>query len=191
VRQALAYFPHTIWLWMMASQWAMIAEEEAFVGRCGYVGDELGSALVAARQVQRLMRLCFLQAKQYAPYSKWYGTAFKRLAAARDLLPILTGVRQANDWHERERYLTRAYTFVAEQHNALGITPPVDPSTRDYFGRPFQVLFSGRLVEALLAAIPDDHLKQLKTIGSVSQFSDSTAVYDDVGLAGKLQALYR
>jgi len=37
VRKKLSYFPHELWLWMMAAQWTMIAEEEAFVGRCGTV----------------------------------------------------------------------------------------------------------------------------------------------------------
>jgi hypothetical protein len=76
VRNKLAYFPRDIWLWLMAAQWTMIAEEEAFVGRCGYVADEMGSRLVAARQVQRMMRLGFLLEQRYAPYSKWFGVAF-------------------------------------------------------------------------------------------------------------------
>lgn len=79
VRKELDYYPRDIWLWMMAVQWTMIAEEEAFVGRFSNVGDELGARIIAARQAQRIMRLCFLMEKQYAPYSKWFGSAFKQL----------------------------------------------------------------------------------------------------------------
>jgi hypothetical protein len=52
------------------------------MARCGDVGDELGSRLVAARLIEELMRLCFLMEKQYWPYAKWFGTAFSKLACA-------------------------------------------------------------------------------------------------------------
>ena len=48
-REQLAYYPHDIWLYRLAAQRRRIAQEEAFVGRAGDVGDELGSQLVAAR----------------------------------------------------------------------------------------------------------------------------------------------
>jgi hypothetical protein len=46
------------------------------MARCGDVGDELGSRLVAARLIEELMQ------KQYWPYAKWFGTAFSKLACA-------------------------------------------------------------------------------------------------------------
>jgi hypothetical protein len=192
VRERLRYYPRDIWLWMMAAQWTMIAEEEAFVGRCGLVGDELGSAVIAARQVQRIMRLCFLMERQYAPYSKWFGTAFKRLEIAPALAPILENVLRASHWKEREGYLGRACTIVAEKHNTLDLTGELSSATRPYFGRPFRVLSAERFAEALREKIRDPELKALiPAIGSVSQFSDSTKVYDDVGLAAKLEHLYQ
>ena len=69
-RRRLGYYPRDVWLYLLAAQWARIAEEEAFVGRCGDVGDELGSRLVAARLVRDLMRLGFLMERTYAPYAK-------------------------------------------------------------------------------------------------------------------------
>jgi hypothetical protein len=45
--------------------------------RAGFVGDELGSALIGSRLVRDIMNLCFLLEKQYAPYPKWFGTAFQ------------------------------------------------------------------------------------------------------------------
>ncbi|MHB8647484.1 MAG: DUF4037 domain-containing protein, partial [Thermomicrobiales bacterium] len=79
-RKRLAYYPDEVWRTLLAAQWQRISQEEAFVGRCGEVGDALGSAVVAARLVREIMRLCFLMERQYAPYSKWLGTAFARLA---------------------------------------------------------------------------------------------------------------
>lgn len=114
LRMRFAYFPDDIWLWLMASQWKLIAEEEPFVGRTGMVGDDIGSRIVAARQVQRLMRLGFLLEHRYAPYSKWFGTAFKKLEVAPTLQPILESILAAAEWIERQNLLARAYTLMAE-----------------------------------------------------------------------------
>ena len=86
-RTRFAYYPQDIWKVKLASQWQRIAEEEAFVGRTGDVGDDVGSWIIAARLTRDLMRLSFLYARRYAPYSKWLGTAFARLPIAADLLP--------------------------------------------------------------------------------------------------------
>src|SRR5262249_55052583 len=79
IRAKLAYFPQQVWLYLLSAQWERISEEEAFVGRDGAVGDELGSRIVASRLVRDLMKLSFLMEKKYAPYSKWFGTGFSRL----------------------------------------------------------------------------------------------------------------
>ena len=85
MREKLAWYPHDVWLYLLASQWMRIAQEEPFVGRCAEAGDELGSRIVAGRIVRDLMRLCFLIERRYAPYSKWLGTAFARLDCASEL----------------------------------------------------------------------------------------------------------
>lgn len=102
IQERLHFYPHDLWLYLLAAQWRRISQEEAFVGRCGDVGDELGSRLIAARLVNDLMLLCFLMERQYAPYSKWFGTAFARLACANDLGPIFQQVMEAATWLERE-----------------------------------------------------------------------------------------
>ena len=81
VRAALAWYPQEVWLWLLACQWRRIDQEEPFPGRAAEVGDELGSRVLAARLVRDTMRLCFLLERRYAPYSKWLGTAFRRLDA--------------------------------------------------------------------------------------------------------------
>ncbi|MEM7029982.1 MAG: DUF4037 domain-containing protein [Chloroflexota bacterium] len=168
-RQKLAYYPNDVWRFMMASQWTKISQEEAFVGRCGDVGDELGSQIIATRIVHSLMRLCFMMAKQYAPYSKWFGSAFARLPIAERLQPSLTETLQAKTWKQREAGLIKAYQIVAETHNDLQITEPVSPDITDYYGRPYQVLFAGRFADALWHSITDPQVKQIKgPIGSVT-----------------------
>jgi len=72
----LRFYPRDVWLYLLAAQWVRISQEDPFVGRCGQVGDDVGSVLVAARLVRDVMKLCFLLEQQYAPYMKWFGTAF-------------------------------------------------------------------------------------------------------------------
>jgi hypothetical protein len=180
LRERLAYYPHEVWLLRMAAQWRRIAEEEAFVGRCGEVGDDLGSRSVAARLARDLMRLCFLQERRYAPYSKWLGTAFQRLGCASDVGPALAEALSASEWEARERALGVAYVAVARAHNALALTSPLDPAPRSYYDRPFQVIFAERFAAALVDAIRDPEARRLAAAtdlaGAVDQFSDSVSI---------------
>lgn len=176
LRRALRWYPHDVWLYVLACQWQRIAREEAFVGRAGEVGDELGSAVTAARLARDLMRLCLLMDRRYPPYGKWLGSAFARTAAGPRLSPVLTAALAATDWHTRERHLVHAYEIVAHQHNQLHLTDRVDPATRAYHSRPFQVLRADRFTTALTARITDPTLKDLPLFGAVDQFVDSTDV---------------
>lgn len=191
LRGRLSYFPHDVWLWLMASQWKMIAEEEPFTGRCGIAGDEIGSRIVAARQVQRLMRLAFLMEKRYAPYSKWLGTAFKRLSAADRLIPLFDQILNAWHWQARDEHLGTAYTLLAQRHNALDLTEPLSTGTTPFFNRPFHVISGERFTKALHELIRDPWLQSLPPVGSVSQLTDSVTMYDDVLLSKKLAILYQ
>jgi Domain of unknown function (DUF4037) len=191
VRRKFAYYPHDVWLCLMAAQWLKLAEEEAFVGRCGQTGDELGSAVIAARQVRILMRLCFLQERRYAAYSKWLGKAFAQLDCAAALSPVLTKVLTSETWTERERHLGEAYEYVARKHNALEVTPTLAPETRNYYERPFRVLHAERFAAALHAAIGDEQLKDPRFgKGSINQWVDSDNRVSDVGFCQKLRVLY-
>ena len=97
MQDQLRWYPHDIWLYLMASGWNRIGQEEAFVGRAGDVGDELGSQVIAARLVRDLMMLCFLIERQYAPYPKWFGTGFARLECSKTLTTIFEQVLNAAD----------------------------------------------------------------------------------------------
>jgi hypothetical protein len=194
LREKLAYYPRDVWLYLLAAQWARLSEEEAFVGRCGEVDDDPGSRIVAARLTRDLMRLCFLLERRYSPYSKWLGTAFSRLACAPRLQPVLHGVLSAPDWRERERWLSAAYEIVATMHNALSLTPPLDPTVSAYFGRPYVTLSAGRFAEALLGAIQDPAMRGViehaGLLGGVDQVVDNVDLLTDDRLCLKLRALY-
>ncbi|MEU9290144.1 DUF4037 domain-containing protein [Streptomyces sp. NPDC048275] len=183
LRTTLRWYPHDVWLHVLACQWQRISQEEAFVGRCGEVGDELGSAVVAARLVRDLMRLCLLMDRRYPPYSKWLGSAFARTPWGPRLTPDLTATLAATDWRTREQRLAHAYETVAGLHNQLNLTDRVDPATRSYHSRPFQVLRADRFTKALTARITDPALRDLPPVGSVDQFLDSTDVLSRPELA--------
>jgi hypothetical protein len=190
LRERFAWYPRDVWYYLLAAQWGLIAEEEAFVGRTATVGDDLGSRLVTARLVERIMRLCFLMEKRYPPYSKWFGSTFQNLQSAGQIGSSLQAALAANSYAEREAALVKAYLHVLEMHNALQITAPLEVRTRTFSAwhqlrvgvtdlplederntRPFQVLFSGRIVDAITAQIQDPQVQALLPhVGCVSQF---------------------
>ena len=159
---------------MLACQWQRVAQEEAFPGRCAEADDELGSAIVTARLASALMRLCLLMRRRYPPYGKWLGTAFARLPGTAVIAPSLAAAVAATGWRTREQHLRQACTAAAVMHNELGITEPLDPRTRPFWDRPYQVLDAGRFTAALLAAITDPGIRRRPALGAVDQFVDST-----------------
>lgn len=170
-REKLAWYPDDVWIYLLGCQWRRLDQEEPFVGRTGEVGDELGSAIVAARLVRDLVRLCFLIERQYAPYIKWLGTAFSGLRCGPTLRPTLESVLRGRDWHEREEHLVNAFESVAELFNDLGVAESVEPKVRLFHGRPFRVLGSGSFVDACMRRTP---LSELGFTGSLDQLADST-----------------
>jgi len=194
VREHLRFYPYAIWLYLMAAQWMRLAQIEPFVGRTAEAGDDLGSRLVTASLARDLMKLSFLHARQYAPYSKWFGTAFARLPVARALGPTLQQVLAAADGPTREEALVAAYAIVAERHNALGVTPPLDSQATQFFSRPYRVLAAGRFAEALVQAIEDEEVTEILRaagrIGAIDQISDSTDLLMRPAVCARVCALY-
>jgi Domain of unknown function (DUF4037) len=192
IRRKFHYYPRDVWLYQLAAQWIKIFEEREFVSRCGDVGDELGSMVIAARQVKNLMRLCFLMERKYAPYSKWFGTAFSRLDCAAELSPIFKDVLLSLTWKERETNLSRAYRVIARMHNALKITPTIVEEVQNYFGRPYLVFESPDLVRDIISNFTDEEVKAIKhSLGSVNQFVDSTNQLSNNSLLEMLKRVYR
>ncbi len=173
----LEYYPHDLWLYLLANQWERIAQEEAFMGRCGQVGDELGSRIVATRLISDIMRLSFLMERKYAPYIKWFGTAFSKLESAKTLTPLFMKIMEAGTWEERQEHLIKAYEHMAKIHNDLGITDSLTAKVTQFYNRPFMVIRAGDFADAIHARIEDEEVKQLpKHLGAIDQYVDSTDV---------------
>ncbi len=191
LRRKLAFYPHDVWLYLLAAQWVRVGQEEPFVGRAGSVGDEVGSAVIAARLVRDLMRLCLLMEKQYAPYAKWFGSAFAQLDCAERLTPIFTQVLRSTEWRERERHLVAAYEIVAAKHNDLGITAPLPAQVSPFHSRPFLVIQGERFAQAIWETIQNEAVLALPFgVGKIDQYIDSTDVLDHTERCRKQWVIY-
>jgi hypothetical protein len=189
-REAIAWYPDEVWLWLLACQWQRLGQEEHFVGRAAEVGDELGSRVLAARLVRDLIRMSFLIERRYAPYSKWLGSAFAQLDAYSEVGPPLMDALAADTYEQREAALVAAVETVAVRHNALGVTSPVDPSVRLFHDRPFRVLGSDRFAAACLERVTEPWLKSLPPVGAIDQFADSTDVLSYTERFAELASIY-
>lgn len=191
-RQRLRFYPKDVWLYMLACQWLRISQEEAFVGRTGEVGDELGSRIVVARIAREVIRLSFLMERKYAPYSKWLGSAFSKLRIAKSLQPVLTEVVRASSWKRREKWMSKAYSIIAQQHNSLKITKPLTTETTHYFKRPYLVIHANDFALAIKQVIRTPKAREIRSdLGAIDQFTDSTEVIEDLRLGKKLQVIYQ
>lgn len=192
IREKFNYYPNDVWLHLLASQWTKISQEDAFMGRCGDVGDEIGSKVIANRLIRFLMKLCFLMDKKYAPYSKWFGTGFSKLEIAKILMPIFEQVQSSITWKEREGHLSLAYEVVAEKHNSLNITEPLETKVSAFHNRPYLVIHGDSIADAIKKQIKDEKVKQIanKNIGSVDQFVDTSDILSNPATARKLKIIY-
>jgi hypothetical protein len=193
LRERLAWYPHDVWLYLLASGWQRIGQEEHLMPRAGYVGDELGSAIMGSRLARDVMSLGFLIERQYAPYPKWFGSAFAQLQCAPALTPPLWRAQVATQWPERMAAIGEAYELLARMQNGLGLAEPLDERTHSFFSRPFQVIGGGRFSEALLARIADPEVRGIaarRPIGGVDQWSDSTDLRSWGGWRPRVRAFY-
>lgn len=171
IQKVLRWYPDDIERYVIASQWHRLAQEEAFVGRAREVGDEDGARLVEARLRRDLIRLALLLHRAFPPYSKWLGSAFRRLG-----VELPSGAE--------------SFTVVAQMHNARGLTEALDPALRSYFSRPYEVLGCDRFADATRASIADPRLRAFPLIGSIDQVCDSVDVLNDHGMLYMLLELY-
>ncbi|MGC1376135.1 MAG: DUF4037 domain-containing protein [Anaerolineales bacterium] len=193
LRAQLAWYPRDVWLYLLACGWARIGQEQHLMPRAGFVGDELGSALIGARLARDVMALCFLMEKRYAPYPKWFGSAFRKLACATQMSPRLERAQAAKTWQEREAALSEAYMLLAKMHNALGLTDPLPEQVGNFHGRPFKVIDAEGFSAAILAKIDDPQVRRIAAkglIGGIDQFSDNTDLRSHVGWREGVCRLY-
>lgn len=188
--ELIKFYPEDIKLYLIASQWALIAEEQAFVKRCGSCGDDIGSRIICSRIIERLMRLCFLYCERYAPYSKWFGTAFDGLSVSEDVKKEIKLALTANDLLERELHLVNAQVLVGYLHNSTGITDKVDIQIQSYFGRDIKVIFADKFVEATKIKLINSPLYNAPFMGMLSQVGNFTVISENNKYIPNVKSLY-
>ena len=194
IRSRFSWYPDDVWLYILASMWQRIGQDEHLMGRAGYVGDENGSAIIGAQLARDIMRLAFIMEKQYPPYAKWFGTAFRQLNCAAKLEPALTNALHAGSWQKREAGLGRAWEIIAEMHNSLGITEPIATKVSDFWSRPFKIIWGEKIALAIIQQIKDPEIVPLtkkSLIGSIDIISDNTDVLEDPSFRPIFKTLYK
>ncbi|MDQ2730408.1 MAG: DUF4037 domain-containing protein [Armatimonadota bacterium] len=194
LRDQFRFYPHDVWLYLLVASWKRIGQEQHLMGRAGFAGDELGSAIIGSRLVREIMRLGFWMEKQYAPYPKWFGTAFRRLACGPALLPLLEGAQMAATWHEREQHLCAAYERLVAMHDALGITEPLSFPCIPFHVRPFRIIDTEVIINALRRSITDKEVQRIADLwarlGNIDQMSDSPDLLMGYNGSSKLHRLW-
>jgi hypothetical protein len=189
-RAALRRYPDEVWWWLIASQWRRLDQEEPFVARAAELNDGLGSAVIAARQVRDCMRLALLLAREYAPYSKWLGTAFGHVPDADGLGEMLRTVLAADTVTDRQGALGEAYRLLARRFNAVYPGQSVDDGLRAFHQRPAVVLGAERFAAAALSVVRDESLRRVPLIGSIDQMVDSTDVLSSPERCAAFRSFY-
>jgi len=131
--------------------------------------------------------------KRYAPYPKWFGSAFRKLDCAPALAPSLWRTQQAETWPQREQALCEAYIVLAKMHNALVLTDPLPEDVGSFHGRLFQVIDAEAFSAALVAQISDPKVRRIADkglIGGIDQFSDSTDLRSHMAWRAGVKGLY-
>ncbi|HEV2527329.1 MAG TPA: DUF4037 domain-containing protein [Thermomicrobiales bacterium] len=193
-RAFLAWYPDDVWRYLLASQWQRIAQLEPFTGRTGDVGDDRGSRLIAASLVRDLMSLAFLIERRYAPYPKWFGSAFDRLTLAAEMGPMLDAALAASDWPDREVAVAAACSRLVVATNDLGLAAPVDGTPHGFYDRPYTVIGAENVRIALDAAITDPSVRAVIAragwVGGIDQLSDNVDLLTRTGRSAAIRRLW-
>lgn len=192
LRAAVAWYPDDVWRYLIAAVWRRIGQEDHLVGRAGSRGDEVGARIIASRLVRDVMRLTFLLDRAYAPYAKWFGTAFAHLPSAAELAPALARVTEARDWESRDRALAQAYRVVLARFNSARLLAPVPEEPVRFFGRPFSVIclhgIAGRLLESISSPWLTPTMRR-SPLGGIDFLTDNTDLLEDPAYGNGLRRM--
>ncbi|NPV02775.1 MAG: DUF4037 domain-containing protein [Brevinematales bacterium] len=161
LRERINFYPRDVWLFRLAQLWKRIWDEEPFVGRCIENEDFSGLKILAARQTETIITICFYIEKHYFPYSKWFGSAFKRLDCYQEIRGLAETALTENEPARIEDALCLLYEKTVELNNRQGDLPHLGNRIRDFFGRPYKVIFAETIVAALKESITDPELKNI------------------------------
>ncbi len=161
LREELKFYPTDILKIKLATLWLSIWNEEPFIGRCIELNDFIGLKLITSRIISSLIKISFYLNDNYIPYSKWLGTQFKNLSQYDILNPLITTTLKENDPDRIQNNLCKLYEAVISIHNENKNLPFLDNQVRDFFNRPYKVIFAESIVEKLVESIENEELKNV------------------------------
>ncbi|MHA2030434.1 MAG: DUF4037 domain-containing protein [Candidatus Kariarchaeaceae archaeon] len=185
LREYFTFYPEQVRIFCLLGEWGEIAQMIAFTGRTGFIGDDLGSRLIATGQIKRMMRIAFLLEKQYPPYPKWFGTAFSKLPISSKLTPVFNDILKTDKWETREEALVRGYQILANEHIRQKLIPQIEIKPEPYHTRPQTVINPQLIIQPLQDKL-NDELKSLPQIGSINQFLENTDIVEYKDTVSKL-----
>ncbi len=182
IRGRLDYYPHDIWLYMMASTWQRIGQEEHLAARAWMTGQDIGFAVIASRLVKDIMQLGFLLERKYMPFAKWLQKSFEQLNCSKTLLPYLNKITSSPDPESRQQSLCKAFEILASLHNDLSVTKPLKTECTNWHNRPFKAIHGGQIAETIAENIDDTEMQPIikkGLIGNIDQISDNTEILEN------------
>ena len=177
-RAALSWYPDDLWRYVLACDWARLAQELPLMSRAADVGDDRGARLIAARMAHVTMHLAFTLEHRWPPYAKWFGTAFRTLQCALALGQSIDQLLDSHDRREREHSLTAALQLLLDIQNCQGLTD-VTPATVPFWDRP-HIHPNPAITSQLMASIGDPTIQALPLgHGTIEQRTDNVDVLVD------------
>jgi hypothetical protein len=174
-RADLRWYPDDVWTYVVAADWARLAQELPLVGRTAERGDDLGSRIITARLAEVATHLAHLIDRRWPPYSKWLGTSLTRLPRAHVVAEPLARTLTRADWRAREDGLVEAVRTLNRLQAAAGL-PTVDDPVEQFWDRDYRGIRL-EVVEALEESIDDPVVRALpRGVGSAEQRSHNVDV---------------
>lgn len=186
----IKFYPEEVKLYLIASCWDIIASEQAFIKRSAVCEDDIGSRIICARIAERLMRLCFLYKETYAPYSKWFGTAFKKLEINQEIKDAVAEALSGDSCHERENGIVKAQALVANLHNESKVTDLVEYKIENYYGRDIKVIFAEKFAEATKEKLKNTVFETMPLVGNLSQIGALSSFADEKHNWNRISKIY-
>ena len=188
-RARLNWYPPDIERYVLAAGWQRLSQEMPMVGRTAEHGDEIGSRMLSTRLADDLISLAFTLSRQWPPYPKWRGTAFRALPVAADLAGLLIAAETAPHWRDRETALADACEMLLDAQRARGLPAPAS-AVIPFWDRPYRTVDQA-VFESLLSAITDPEVARLPTVGSIEQWVSSVDVLSSPPRRAALRSAYQ
>jgi hypothetical protein len=177
-REHLAWYPDDLWTYVVATDWARMAQELPLIGRTAEREDDLGSRAITARLVEVAVHLAHLLERRWPPYAKWVGTSLVRLPRAGAVAEPLLRALAESDWRTREEGLVDALRTLHRLQRHIGM-PAVDDPVEPFWDRRYRGIRDD-VVTVLEASITDPAVRALpRGVGSAEQWSHNVDVLVD------------